>query len=61
MPIGVAGALAAALGEGKDLIAAVSFANMAASMSVEIKGVVEGIPLRGDVDARLAKATGSVM
>ena len=52
------GALAVALGEGKDLIAAVRFANMAASMSVEIEGVVEGIPQRADVDARLAKATG---
>lgn len=50
------GAFAVALGEGKDLIEAVSFANMAASMSVEIEGVVEGIPTRSDVDARLAKA-----
>ena len=54
------GALAVALGEGEDLVAAVSFANMAASMSVEIEGVVEGIPQRADVDTRLAAAIGSV-
>ena len=53
------GALAVAIGEGKDLVAAVSFANMAASMSVEVEGVVEGIPHRADVDARLAKASRS--
>lgn len=52
------GALAVALGEGKDLVAAVSFANMAASMSVEIEGVVEGIPRRSDVEFRLAQAIG---
>ena len=50
------GAFAVALGEGKDLIEAVSFANMAASMSVEIEGVIEGIPARSNVDARLAIA-----
>ncbi len=50
------GALAVALAEGKEIIEAVSFANMAASMSVEIEGVVEGIPTRSDVNARLAKA-----
>ena len=54
------GALAVALGEGRDLITAVSFANMAASMSVEIEGVVEGIPARKDVDARLASARAGV-
>lgn len=54
------GAFAVALGEGKDLIAAVSFANMAASMSVEIEGVVEGIPHRAGVEARLAQVSRSI-
>ena len=50
------GALAVALAEDKDLVEAVTFANMAASISVEIEGVVEGIPTRSNVDARLANA-----
>ncbi|MBS1181442.1 MAG: PfkB domain protein [Proteobacteria bacterium] len=54
------GALAVALGEGKDLVAAVSFANMAASMSVEVEGVVEGIPHRAEVDRRLAQVSRSI-
>jgi ribokinase len=53
------GALAVALGEGKDLIAAVAFANMAASMSVEVEGVVEGIPPRAAVEERLARHQGA--
>ena len=51
-------ALAVALGEGRGLAEAVSFANMAASMSVEVEGVVPSIPRRAQVDARLETVTG---
>jgi ribokinase len=47
------GALAVALGEGLNLLEAVGFANMAASISVEREGVVPSIPYRQQVDARL--------
>ena len=51
-------ALAVALGEGRGLAEAVGFANMAASMSVEVEGVVPSIPRRAQVDARLETVTG---
>ena len=44
------GAFAVALGEGKDLETAVTFANKAAALSVTVKGVVESIPYRQQVD-----------
>lgn len=47
------GALAVALGEGKTLLEAARFANRAASLSVEVEGVVPSIPHRAAVDARL--------
>jgi ribokinase len=47
------GALAVALGEGKPLLDAVRFANRAASMSVEVEGVVPSIPRRAQVEARI--------
>jgi len=46
------GALAVALGEGKTLLEAARFANRAASMSVEVQGVVPSLPYRAAVDAR---------
>jgi len=46
------GALAVALGEDRPLRDAIRFANRAASMSVEVEGVVPSIPFRADVDAR---------
>jgi ribokinase len=50
-----AGALAVALGEGRELVDAVVFANVAAGISVEVEGVVESIPYRAQVDARFAR------
>ncbi len=47
------GALAVALGEGKELREAVRFANGAASLSVEVEGVVPSMPYRAAVEARL--------
>jgi ribokinase len=46
------GAFAVALGEGRLLRDAVQFANRAASMSVEVEGVVPSLPRRAAVDAR---------
>jgi ribokinase len=43
-------ALAVALGEGRVLREAVRFANAAASLSVQIPGVVESLPVRADVE-----------
>lgn len=48
------GALAVAIGEGKEILDAVAFATVAAGMSVEKEGVVESIPVRREVDARFA-------
>lgn len=47
------GALAVGLGEGTPLLDAVRFANRAASMSVEVEGVVPSIPYRNAVETRL--------
>ncbi len=47
-------ALAVALGEGKPILTACQFATRAASMSVEVWGVVPSIPYRKVVDERLA-------
>ncbi len=46
------GALAVALGEGRALRDAVRFANCAASLSVEVVGVVPSLPRRAAVDAK---------
>ncbi len=46
-------AFSGALAEGRELIEAVTFANMAACMSVEVEGVVESIPYGSHGDARL--------
>lgn len=51
-------ALAVGIGEGMELVEAVTFANMAASMSVEIEGVVPSIPYRKSVNERLTKVSG---
>ena len=50
-------ALAVGIGEGMELVKAVTFANMAASMSVEIEGVVPSIPHRKSVNDRLEKSS----
>ena len=50
------GALAVALGEGKGLLDAARFANRAASMSVEVEGVVPSLPYREAVEARHRQA-----
>ncbi|MDR0363042.1 MAG: ribokinase [Planctomycetota bacterium] len=47
-------ALAVALAEGKGLVDAVRFANHAAGLSVTVKGVVESIPYRKQVDDLVA-------
>ncbi len=44
-------ALAVGLGEGMELLDAVRFANRAAALSVTVKGVVESIPARAQVEA----------
>ena len=44
------GALAVGLGEGMELLDAVRFATRAAALSVTVKGVVESIPYRKQVD-----------
>ena len=54
------GALAVALGEGRPILEAARFATRAASMSVEVQGVVPSIPHRGAVDARIAAASAEV-
>ena len=45
------GSLMAALAEGKELVEAVKYANIAASISVTKKGVYEATPTREDVEA----------
>jgi ribokinase len=51
------GALAVALAEGKPILQAARFATWAASMSVEVPGVVPSIPRRSAVEARIQSAT----
>ena len=55
------GALAVALGEGCPILEAARFATRAASVSVEVQGVVPtSIPHRSAVDARIAAANAEV-
>lgn len=49
-------ALAVALGEGRTLRDAVLFANTAASLSVQVPGVVESLPFRAEVEKVLGGA-----
>ena len=50
-------AFAVAIGEGKEIVDAVTFATLAAGMSVEKEGVVESIPTRDEVEGRFVMAT----
>jgi ribokinase len=50
-------ALAVALAEGRPILQAARFATWAASMSVEVPGVVPSIPRRSAVEARIQSAT----
>ena len=49
------GSLMAALAEGKELIEAVKYANIAASISVTQKGVYEATPTKEDVESYIKK------
>jgi ribokinase len=50
-----AGCLAAALGEGRDLEAALRFANAGAGLSTTRHGAAPAMPQRAEIDARLAR------
>lgn len=51
-------AFAVAIAEGENMYDAVVFANTAASLSVQVNGVVESLPRREDVDMVLSKSDG---
>ena len=53
------GAFAAAIADGRAFEDAARFATAAAALSVQSVGAVPSIPLRSDIDALLAAATGS--
>jgi ribokinase len=52
------GALAVALGEGRDLVAAVRFANAAGACAVAVAGAEPSLPTRAAVEAVLAAGAG---